>query len=561
MEFDSKARTHWHKWAGEIEERFNDFSSVFAKGSDLWWLSDASRLNLLPWGNGADLEPLLQTCSKSGVSLETLLKSSAPNFLSGDSPDIWSDLEAEVELGQDTGQTVLVSRSGFKALLGLMREIYRAGKAVWVLFHEHVRAPRPTAEAVDLAIFCESICGDCNKGVENFFGDIHRYIDRDLLPGKTRTFCSSVRQPKSLGGSEVRDDGPTIHWLLDGLKIQDLVVSVLLTAYFAIKSFRTCRSEAQKARGNPISSLTLWFIKKNVHLNRVLINICLFRAAFRLLADCRPSAILIQYEEKPTERAIISASRKVGAKVFGYVCHPMSRALVALRDVDQDGRPRPDRYGVCGPAVRELLCDWARKSHLDVTVWGSGKQGRPVPRSPFKSSESFSMLLLLSHPDELRFFHEWLIAEPRIVDGIQLTVRRYAPVGKDPFTRVFEKLKADFDSINEASGTLSEAFGNVDLAVYSQTSAGLLAGRHGTLAASIDLSGIIPISPCIDPSGPPLSCDGAVALAELIEFLRLATEDELDRVYTDQAEYEDRIFAAIEKEQISKDLSWMYTCK
>ena len=59
MNVESIVRVYREEWFGEIENKFNQMSVSFSQKSRYWWLSDASRLNLLPWGNASDIEPLL----------------------------------------------------------------------------------------------------------------------------------------------------------------------------------------------------------------------------------------------------------------------------------------------------------------------------------------------------------------------------------------------------------------------------------------------------------------------------------------------------------------------
>ena len=192
-----------------------------------------------------------------------------------------------------------------------------------------------------------------------------------------------------------------------------------------------------------------------------------------------------------------------GGIVVAHVCHPMASALAALRDVEEDERPRLSRYGVCGPAVKEMFCAWAKKALDTVTIWGSSKCGESTARLPLSTSRGFEVLLFFSHPDELKTFHSWQETESRLRDWVVFRARTYSPVGVDPFKEILDQLMREFDFVQEIGGNLSESFEEADIAIYCHTNAGLLASRYGTLAAAVDLNDLIQVSPCLDPSGPP----------------------------------------------------------
>ena len=422
--------------------------------------------------------------------------------------------------------------------------------AVTMLFR-HVIIPKPKTEQLDIAIFCEAIEGSPRKGIDYFYGSIYDMLCSD--DQKIASYCTTPRPSSSVEDEKESKRVNKLFWLLDYLSIGDFFKSLISLLHLAFRFTFTYFKISQRAEKAETETL-LRVIRSETKFDLWFIHICVYFAANRLMRECKAPRAVIQYEEKPTERAVALASKEHRVEITGYVVHPMDKALVALRDHDNDNKPRPHKYAVCGSAVGTVLNTWAKKPAEDITVWGSGKSGRPEPRNTLDTRSTFSCLLLLSHPDELRIFGTWLRSEGRLREGLTYRIRRYWPSGADHFNEPLMELKKEFNFVYETEVDLPDAFKDSNIAIYSATSTGLLAGRFGALSVHVDLNDLYRISPCVDISGPPLNCATASKFANTIDFLRQLDSERLDLIYSRQIKYEAEIFSIPQRAIIKKYL-------
>jgi hypothetical protein len=550
-------RDKWPEWSKVIEKRYLYFSDQFCSKTRFWWLSEASRLNFLSWGSQKQIKPLLfrwalHACATGKEDLDFCESITEGGLPAGLAKYVLGEGNLTRECNLRERDSTLSIRT-VRRLAICFKSVLKTVNTILQVFFYHVLASDPVAKGNNsILLMSEELDGSRTKGREYYFGLVYEAVRKSTE--QVTSVCTSKRN--TWRGYEQSSDGEVENglWALNFLStlgfLKALVSQTCFVVSFSIMHFK-CRRASNREEDEVLLSI-IWSQRR---FDRSLINFCLYNATKRMLRLCNPRSVIIHYEEKPLERAVLLACQEQEIEVVGYVVHPMDKALMALREhPGVDTKPTPHKYGVCGPAVAETLIDWAGKLPNNVFVWGSGKEG-DVGASRKKIARPIRrVLLLLSHPDEIRIFRSWLRNDSRLQSAKNFRIRRYWPSESETFSAPIRSLISEFDFVEENSDSLPEAFKWSDVAIFSSTSAGLLAGRYGVISIHIDLNDLYKISPCIDRNEYPLSSSSAIELADTLDMLSNCELGQLDNIFLDQQIYEQKIFSPVDIEAIGSVL-------
>ncbi|MBF0311679.1 MAG: hypothetical protein HQL56_19380 [Magnetococcales bacterium] len=503
-----------------------------------WWLAPQSRLDLRPWAQESIVKPLFVALalsdwmSRHPEATECLLigcDADVGRFLREFHPEITVKGESEKSWSLQPLRQMLLRLALFTWRF-LRRYRYRPGRArpgrVAVLFE-------PVGEYAQ-----------AHLGYRYYYGDL-----LDPVPEVSYHAVGWVNDPEGKVVSIFESASP---W--------DLLVALGQQ----IRSLNVIRRFARQGVDCTIAgrrSTTFWsrYLRSPVFMPAQYFNALLALRAFDKLfrgSACRQ--VVYPYEEKGVERAAILACRASGLRTLGFTPHPQYDSALCLRDLPGSDCPKPDAYGVCGNAYVDQFVNWCRKDAQRVHVWGTRKfQGETIlPKVARAPGEAPVVLLLLSHPNELRLFESWLDAEERLRHGVRYTVRTYKAVGLNAFEAESRSIRGKYPFVSETEGTLVEDLAACDLAFYCATSAGLSAVVHGRLTVHVTLYDCLAINPFFDRfAGEMLSCSSAARFADCLEMLRQADEATLETLHRRQVEAVRELFTPVRTGTILTDLS------
>ena len=543
-------------WLNEVQSSYENVSKIFLKHTRLWWLTGMSRLDVRPWWQEELVKPLFY----AKAVLEWIRSNTKAKeiFLIGCDPMVAIYLkEFDEELiieGERKAPRYLyfifqAVKQSMVALLKILIAAYRIGK--------HHVFKRPVNIEFRTIVLYELLPGlSVTSGYKYFYGSLFDSVV-DVETESIGYCCIEYT------GSNIKRDraeltkSNSVFFLFDSMNVSDLAVSILKNIYIilvtSIIAFTKIRC--------PISgslSLRFWPNYLFQEMGRVpcLNAICAYTALKSLLKQSPQCKLVVYpYEEKGIERAILFACQEYGVRTIGYTPHPQYRSALSLRDGMTPLSPKPSGYAVCGPAYIEYFASWCKKDRDNISVWGSEKSYKSIFEAHKINRSHLVVLLLLSHPSELKIFYSWLRADKRIVKLATYLVRIYKGGNDKEFERLLTLLKSEFDCIKESHGQLDEDLSECDLTAFCATSAGLVAINHGRLSIYVDLNDLLPVNPCFDDLDYMLPCKSPAEFADCLAAICNMSADTIVELHRKQVSSVEKIFYPVQTDVIKKELS------
>ncbi len=540
-------------WLDEIQESHACVSSKFLRYTRWWWATNMSRLRILPWGPEYLFKPILFAkgvleCIKAHPQWNEILLVGCDALVG----DYLSEF--------DEGLLFERKRKGRGWLSDFFVHCYQSGLAVqkmlktgYLILRHHVVRRVPEVDQ-KILILHEFVVGSIGSGHEYFYGSL---IDstignesEELCYCCTSVYLSNKRESKT---DPLR--GVSRILLLDKLRLNELVMSMLVNIYLILITWVVGYGGIPCSIEKSVSKV-FWRRYLFLELGRIacLPDICCYWCLKRILRESGKKLVVMPYEEKGRERAIVMACHEHDSKVIGYTPHPMSRFLMALRDGFIPVAPKPDRYGVCGPAYVDYFVSWCNKDRVSISIWGSGKDWVELREVRKIDRSNLRVLLLISHPKELRIFHSWLRSEKRLSCSVIYFVRGYKAMGPKAFGHVLIPVMKEFECVKETDGSLTEDLSLCDIAVFCATSAGPLAVKHGYLGIYADLNDFFEINACFDELDLMLPCRSALEFANRLDEICDMDEESLLQLHDRQKMMADQLFGAIQRSVLKEDL-------
>ena len=541
-------------WVDEIQESHAVVSSRFLRHTRWWWVTSMSRLQILPSGTDYLFKPFLFA---KGV-LECINAHPEWNVILL----VACDKLVGVYLSEfDEGLLLEWSRKRRERLPEFFKYCFQSGVAVlkmlvtgYRIVCHHMIRKMPEVENKVL-ILHEFVRGSIGSGYKYFYGSL---IDSSIGDESEDLCycCTCVCLPNMR--ESVADDLGNISkvYLLDNMRLNELLKSMLANIFIILTTWLVGYSSISCSVENT-ESKTFWRRYLFFELGRIacLNDLCCYWCLKSLLKESKSKLVVTPYEEKGRQRAIVMACHEHDTKVIGYSPHPMSRFLLALRDGSIAESPKPDRYGVSGLACVDNFVDWGNKDHNSIRVWGSGK-GWGESRGVQKICRSnLKVLLLISHPNELRVFHSWLRSEKRLSSSVTYYIRVYKAVGPNAFECALKPIMMQFGCVNKTVGSLTEDLSLCDVAAFCATSAGPLAVKHGCLSIYVDLNDFLEINPCFDEMNSMLPCKSSQEFANRLDAICDMDEQTLMQLQENQKMMADRLFGPVQDSVVREDLS------
>ena len=368
----------------------------------------------------------------------------------------------------------------------------------------------------------------------------------DLAANSIGFVCSSSMDSNADRNRVLRLGQNLPPFLMDNITFTNLVKSLFINLYLILITFTFAFRKSPCSVGNNLSYV-FWKFYLSHELGRVpcINEICCYWALKRFLKKSQCKLVVYPYEEKGLERSILLACRERNILSIGYTPHPQHRLALALRNSFDPISPKPSSYAVCGTAYVDYLVAWGKKDRNTIKVWGTGKSyNGSFATSEFKRTD-LSVLVLISHPNELKIFGSWLRSEKKIVNSTRYLIRVWQ-AGASKFNQTLSNLTREFDCVQISQGSLDEDLKQCDVAIFCATSAGPLAIDKGYLAIYADLNDFFPINPCFDDLQDMLPCRSPSELAHRLTEISGMSAESLLELHRRQKMVAERIFSPVQ---------------
>lgn len=544
------------QWLTDIQQSHTNVSQFFLGFSKWWWVTKASRLDARPWGQEELFKPLFfaraiynwieQNPDAEKITLfgchpwtaiflnEFNVKQKISFSTQGDVAQFWVSV-----IWQNL-------RYWLAALVDFVRML---------ISHVVSGAGQSSISAENLVLYELLPDGDIQTGHRYYFGSLFDVIQQQnknaIAIGCITGFfhrLNNLREKISAARNTVL--------VLDRLSILDCLEALGHTMLLGVANLAfllkglVCRIDGKKSR-------LFWpfYMSHEFIQGSALRRICLYYAIRRLIRQAKARQVIYPYEEKEIERAILYACQDCGVKAVGYTPHPQHRFELALKDFPSPAAPKPERYAVCGEAYASYFRDYCRKDPSRIEVWGSGKGTNGAVHELRRLNQAdLSILVVISHPKELDVFGSWLRAENQLTQNKHYQIRLYRAVDYKSQLAKLEVMQKQFNFVEEATGELVDNINQSDLVLFSGTSAGLLAVRHGRLAIHVFLGDFFQINPCFDQIEPMLYCSSAQQLIVQLDKLSALSGRDLTELHNGQKALVNQIFSEPQPERIIKTL-------
>ncbi len=538
-------------WLDDLHFSHSRLSELFSRYTRWWWVTAASRLDGRPWGQEELIKPLF--FARALVEWITRHPDIHQIFLFGCDPmvaiylrDFKKDITIEGDVNLFNYLNVFLKACTY-TLLGIAKMVR---SAISILFYHVFRRP-PSVYANTLILYELFFKrSSLNQTRDYYYGFLFENIDKEKIQYgciETST-CSIFKLYQEVDNKN--------FLLLDALGLKDFIWGVCVNTYLLFVAWLVVSRRASCSLGK-LHSVWFWFVFLFHELSKteILNALCAYRALMCILQRSNLRTVGYPYEEKGTERAILFACSQKDVKTIGYAPHPQHRLALALRDTYKPDVLRPSRHAVCGLSYVDYFSSWAKKKPDTIIVWGSAKKvtKTKILHNTLKR-ERLTILLLISHPNELAVFRSWLNAEPRLVSNTTYLLRNYRSVQNKKFLQESTALFSDFNCVREVNGTLCQDLDQCDIAAFCATSAGVVAAQYGWLAVYISLNDLFSINPCFDELSAMLGCLSATQFSERLDQICAMDKSSLSELYQRQFGLAQRIFSPICYETIKKEL-------
>lgn len=546
-------RKHAWEWLEELHVSYAAMARTFLHRTRWWWTTFMSRLDARPWCQEPILKPLFFARAVAGwirdhPDAESLM-------LVGCDPLVPVYLE---EFKKDLAfqnrpwrfPRVQLIRRSFR---DCTRAVQKMGRTLYLLIRYHLFRDALPIQG-DIIVLHELVPHYTGLSYRYYFTGL---FDSDDVSDQRPAFvCATCLTPDlAPGRADVQVNNHTGAFLLDAIRLRDLItavgsnIKVILTA--VLLSLKTHRASLQG-----MISKRFWSQYLMHELGRVpcLTELCAYRAFTSILRKGKHRIVIYPYEEKGLERAILFACNENGVKTIGYCPHPQHRLALSLRENVLPISPKPTQYAVCGTAYVDYFHSWCRKHSGSIHVWGSEKS-MVRPFQPKKLNRSnLSVLLLISHPNELEVFYSWLKSEPRLSDSIQYRIRVHKAGGDHVYKDILSHLQGDFPFAKESQGGLEDDMARCSIAVFCATSAGPQAVNLGYLAVFTDLNDFFEINPCFDSLTTMMPCYSPAELVRRLDEICSRSHEELIDIHQRQVSTVRTIFSPMNGKLLREDI-------
>jgi len=539
-------------WLDEIQKSHAQLSEKFLNYTRWWWATSASRLDARPWGHEYLLKPLFFARAviewiNSNQGVDEIFLIGCDNLVAIYIREFKQDLilKHEKQILPFLSFLFLACRQSFRVIVKIFLEAVH-------IFRHYIFKDRSFI-ASDVLIFYELFPNiSLEEGRKHYYNSLFDSFHN--IKGSTAISYGCVKRSSlKVLKSETEAKEPTF-FLWDNLNFSDLIICLFIHIHLIFCTWLIAFRKIPCAFGQR-DSVQFWANYLFYEMGRFpcLTEICTYRALRAIFKQHRYKLVIYSYEEKGIERAILFACQERNIPAIGYSAHPEHQFALALRDIHKPFSPEPLRHAVCGSAYIDFFGSWCGKDPGSISVWGSAKSPKEIYKIDSIPHNHLKILMLLSHPNELKVFYSWLRAEERLSRNVTYLLRIYKAQSRN-FLDVSASLRRDFNCVQETHGDLAEDLSHCDLAVFCGTSAGVVAVNYGRLVTYLFLNDFFQEHPCFSELDAMLACKTPAEFCKRLDEIRAIDADSIAELYRRQRAVAKGIFSPIQSETIEADI-------
>ena len=534
-------------WLDELAKSHSIISEYLAHKSRWWWVSPASRLDARPWGQEKLIKPLFFSIAilewfSNKSDRTSLILINCPIEVS----EYLSELEPKLILAYScVPKKERVAKMFVKSFFIMLKNIVNIMR-----FHV-LNKSREFKDVRKNVVIYELIHGvSIENSCRYYFTSTLDQVDRKKL---TYLAVGIVKNYDRLPLEETDAEQLVMYDLCSTI---DLIKSVIKQIYLQYCTIVLIANKPPCIINNK-ETARFWNRYLSSILDRSILEpILLYSVLSKLLPNAPVERLIFPYEEKGSERAILFAASENNIKTIGFTPHPQHSLAVSMRDIKGSSCPKPNAYAFCGTAYISFFTEWAAKEGCQMTVWGSEK-GKLLDLEFQHNSRQrkIKVLLVLSHPNELKVFYNWLQSKPELCNIAKFSLRSYKAVGSEHFNKSLSVMKKEFPNVSEVSGNLFSNLKKCDVVAFCATSAGIEAINMGRPGFYLDLNDFFEINPCFDDLSKMQPSYSACEFLLRLKEWSSKNEIEKKNVLIEQRNVTTKILTKINPEEIHNTLS------
>ena len=530
-------------WLDELADYHSVLSERMFQRSKWWWTAHSSRLDARPFAPGINLIKSLFFARATLIWLEQNVDVKELTILSAPREMISYLIDMAPELNVNVSDSINAVAKPRLALWQRSKMILKEALAVtWF----HYRKPKSNTKCKNLVLYQPVYGLDLKESFEFYYTSLFD----DLIPENIQ--MTAVGRIVS---------SPTETKYKSLLVFNQLTLRDIIVGFFeVIALLRIIERESLEKNVCSLKEINCTIFWRD-YLQEVQADINLLHCNYgykglrSLLRSIKVSRVVLPYEEKGMERAIMCACQKEGVETIGFTPHPQHRLAVSMKDRINSSCPKPDSYAFCGKIYEKFYKDWGNKKSQKMEVWGSQKSLRKNFLYSRAVNNPPTILLTISHPEELRIFFSWFRVLPIIAEIAKFRLRLYPAIEENFAAQELAVFQNHFPQVKILSSTLIERIEQIDFIAFCATSAGPEVINYGKIGIFLDLTDSFFINPCTDKLDDMLPCDNPRSFFNRIQKLISMTEKDLAMLHERQTKTTTEIFGPIAKDLILKRFS------
>jgi hypothetical protein len=352
-----------------------------------------------------------------------------------------------------------------------------------------------TKEPTDLIVFSFFLGINNRTPADHFFGS---YFDnKDIKSKYLYYYLNSNLKNETRFLNENNRDAIFVYQLIN---FSDFIISVFKNIRFWLSSIYVyfCFKDELVCSGVIFPYYFKTFFFETVLNNSPINEFITFQATNKAIRKFNPKAILLPFEEKGTEHAVIKAANNANKEVvtigFAHANYNNGHRYIYF---NKSFLPRyPKFIATTGDIQKKWLIDFCNWPAEKLIFMGSPRSTINLEMNIQKHSEN--IIFLVGYLHELIQFANIIISEPTIFEGFNLIIRPY------PYDKIVEQMQ-QVDLIRsfgiivdvDLNAELSMQLQNSSIAIFSSSSAGFEAVANNCLLINMNLNNIINTNPLI----------------------------------------------------------------
>ena len=544
-------------WQNELVEWHSRLSAVACRQASDWWISPGSRLlGVYP----SAIQNFLLAVAIFKVSAESPLE----KFCLVGFPSEVSNYLNEM------GHIILCDNpyidKPIKRCLGAVKRFLFDSIKMLIYSAKNYQNANRVLTKCPIIIYSHllGIAKDIDMG-DHFYGDMLQDCPNILNRDKLWVYFNDSTVPftRTILANLEQRLGSKVVILQDFISLRKAFCSILRSVKCWLRLRRVLADlPPMTCAGITSARAALDFYRSTIEYHFPLTEIAIESVFDEVLKKTGGNRIIIPYEEKPLERAIINSCKRMKwhVRIIGLAHGTYNPVHLCLRRSRSNNFsvPRPNLIATTGKIASEVLHEWANIPLAELVPVGSKRYSDPLPRNYLgeRSGRLLKVLILISLQDELPTLAGWCEFNSGLFKGCELTIRKYPYSWQEQQDAGIARMREAGVLLKVGEGPLTGQFAACDVALFSTTSTGFEAMLAGIYTMHCNWNSFLSFDPLAKSRMVKVvpHCHDAVELVKALQRLREFSQEEYILDASKQIEFAKTVYSPIDKQAISEIL-------